>query len=98
MACGDLLLHTVVLSQGGVTASGHSRLSPFFLQDMKAKKETPQELLLYFFGFIFFIFLKLINCAYFIHNRFSIHSTFKQKYTVTVKDAVLSIKYLLYSL
>lgn len=43
MDCGDLL-HTVVLSQGGVTASGHSHLSPFFLQDMKAKKETPQEL------------------------------------------------------
>lgn len=69
--CGDLL-HTVVLSQGGVTVSGHSHLSPFFLQDMKAKKETPQELLLYFFGFIFcfYFFLKLINCAYFIHNRF----------------------------
>lgn len=45
MDCGDLLQHTVVvLSQGGVTASGHSHLSPFFLQDMKAKKETPQEL------------------------------------------------------
>lgn len=68
--CGDLL-HTVVLSQGGVTASGHSHLSPFFLQDMKAKKETPQELLLYFLvTFFVFIFLKLINCAYFIHNRF----------------------------
>ena len=83
-----------------MTASGHSRLFPFFLQDMKAKKENTSRafgftLLVFVFCFCFF-FKKLINCAYFIHNRFSIHSTFKQKYTVTVKDAVSSIKYLLY--
>ena len=62
---------------------------------MKAKKEnTSRAFGFIFFGFcfLFSFFFKLINCAYFIHNRFSIHSTFKQKYTVTVKDAVLSIK------
>lgn len=66
---GGELLHTVVLRQGGVTASGHSPLSPFFLQDMKAKKETPQELLLYFFCFIFF-------CFYFFKVDKTVHTSF----------------------
>jgi hypothetical protein len=56
--CGDLLQHTVVvLSQGGVTATGHSPLSPLFLQDMKAKKETPQELCFTFLVSFLKIFL-----------------------------------------
>lgn len=66
--CGDLL-HTVVLSQGGVTASGHSHLSPFFLQDMKAKKETPQELLLYFFGFIFCFYFFKVDKLCILHSQ-----------------------------
>lgn len=68
---------------------------------MKAKKENTSRafgftflVFVFFFGFCFFI--KLINCAYFIHNRFLYILHLKQKYTVTVKDAVLSIKYLLY--